>query len=71
MRAKVSALLQALVTADGVIRPEERDFVRRAAIRWKLPEPEAPLTLSGQRTGVQLRAPEGAACATSGRRLLR
>lgn len=45
MRAKVSALLEAIVTADGVIRPEERDFVRRAAHRWKLPEPEAPLSL--------------------------
>jgi hypothetical protein len=45
MRAKVSALLEAVVTADGVIRPEERDFVRRAANRWKLPDPEAPLSL--------------------------
>ncbi len=45
MRAKVSALLEAVVTADGVIRPEERDFVRRAATRWKLPEPDAPLSL--------------------------
>jgi uncharacterized tellurite resistance protein B-like protein len=45
MRAKVSALLEAVVAADGVIRPEERDFVRRAATRWKLPEPDAPLSL--------------------------
>lgn len=45
MRAKISALLEAVVTADGVIRPEEREFVRRAATRWKLPEPEAPLSL--------------------------
>jgi uncharacterized tellurite resistance protein B-like protein len=45
MRAKVSALLQAIVAADGVIRPEEREFVRRAASRWNLPEPEAPLSL--------------------------
>jgi len=45
MRAKVSALLEAMVTADGVIRQEERDFVRRAVSRWKLPEPEAPLSL--------------------------
>jgi uncharacterized tellurite resistance protein B-like protein len=44
-RAKVSALLEAVVAADGVIRPEERDFVRRAATRWKLPEPDAPLSL--------------------------
>jgi uncharacterized tellurite resistance protein B-like protein len=44
-RAKVSALLEAVVTADGVIRPEERDFVRRAAARWKLPDPDAPLSL--------------------------
>ena len=48
MRAKVSALLEAVVAADGLIRPEERDFVRRAANRWKLPEPDAPLSL---RTG--------------------
>jgi uncharacterized tellurite resistance protein B-like protein len=45
MRAKVSALLEAVVAADGVIRPEERDFVRRAATRWGLPEPDAPLSL--------------------------
>ena len=45
MRAKVSALLEAVVTADGVIMPEERDFVRRAATRYKLPEPDAPLSL--------------------------
>lgn len=45
MRAKVSALLEAIVAADDVIRPEEREFVRRAATRWKLPEPDAPLSL--------------------------
>jgi len=45
MRAKISALLEAVVAADGVIRPEEREFVQRAASRWKLPEPEAPLSL--------------------------
>lgn len=44
-RAKISSLLEAVVTADGVIRPEEREFVRRAATRWKLPEPDAPLSL--------------------------
>jgi uncharacterized tellurite resistance protein B-like protein len=45
MRAKVSALLEAIVMADGVIRPEERDFVRRAARRWRLPDPDAPPSL--------------------------
>lgn len=45
LRAKVSALLEAVVTADGVIKQEERDFVRRAANRYKLPEPDAPLSL--------------------------
>jgi uncharacterized tellurite resistance protein B-like protein len=45
MRAKVSALLEAIVTADGVVRPEELDFVRRAANRWKLPDPDEPLSL--------------------------
>jgi uncharacterized tellurite resistance protein B-like protein len=45
MRAKVSALLEAVVAADGIIRPEERDFVRRAVSRYRLPEPDAPLSL--------------------------
>lgn len=44
-RIKISSLLEAVVVADGVIRPEEREFVRRAATRWKLPEPEEPLSL--------------------------
>lgn len=62
MRAKVSALLEAVVTADGVIRPEERDFVRRAATRWKLPEPDAPLSLRTLGTATEaLRALEPAA----------
>jgi uncharacterized tellurite resistance protein B-like protein len=62
MRAKVSALLEAIVAADGVIRPEERDFVRRAAQRWKLPEPDAPLSLRNLGTATQvLRALEPAA----------
>ena len=45
MRAKVAALLEAVVTADGVVRPEEGEFVRRAAARYRLPEPEEPLSL--------------------------
>jgi uncharacterized tellurite resistance protein B-like protein len=45
MRAKVSALLEAVVAADGVIRPEEREFVRRTVSRYRLPEPDAPLSL--------------------------
>src|SRR5689334_166732 len=53
-RAKVSALLEAIVTADGVIRPEERDFVRRAAVRWKLPEPDAPLSLRNIGTATEV-----------------
>jgi uncharacterized tellurite resistance protein B-like protein len=53
MRAKVSALLEAVVAADGVIRPEERDFVRRAANRWKLPEPDAPLSLRNLGTATE------------------
>jgi uncharacterized tellurite resistance protein B-like protein len=53
MRAKVSALLEAVVAADGVIRPEEREFVRRAATRWKLPEPEAPLSLRNLGTATE------------------
>ena len=54
MRAKVSALLEAVVTADGVIRPEEREFVRRAATRWKLPEPDAPLSLRNLGTATEV-----------------
>jgi uncharacterized tellurite resistance protein B-like protein len=54
MRAKVSALLEAVVAADGLIRPEERDFVRRAASRWKLPEPDAPLSLRNLGTATEV-----------------
>ena len=53
MRAKVSALLEAVVTADGVIRPEEREFVRRAVTRWSLPEPDAPLSLRNLGTATE------------------
>lgn len=44
-RAKVSQLLEAVVRADGVITTEERDFVRRAVARWRLPPPEAPMSV--------------------------
>jgi uncharacterized tellurite resistance protein B-like protein len=54
VRAKVSALLEAVVAADGVIRVEERDFVRRAAARWKLPEPEEPLSLRNLGTATRV-----------------
>lgn len=54
MRAKVSALLEAVVAADAVIRPEEREFVRRAANRWKLPEPDAPLSLRNLGTAMEV-----------------
>ncbi|HVY25376.1 MAG TPA: hypothetical protein VHB79_02450 [Polyangiaceae bacterium] len=61
-RAKVSALLEAVVAADGVIRPEEREFVKRAATRWKLPDPDAPLSLRNLGTAMEtLRALEPAA----------
>jgi uncharacterized tellurite resistance protein B-like protein len=61
-RAKVSALLEAVVSVDGVIRPEERDFVRRAASRWKLPEPDEPLSLRNLGSATEtLRALEPAA----------
>ena len=62
MRARVSALLEAVVAADGVIRPEEREFVQRAANRWKLPEPDAPLSLRNVGAAMQtLRALEPSA----------
>lgn len=54
MRAKVSALLEAVVTADGVIKPEEREFVRRTATRYRLPEPDAPLSLRNLGTATQV-----------------
>lgn len=54
MRSKVSALLEAVVAADGQIRPEEREFVRRAATRWKLPEPDAPLSLRNLGTATEV-----------------
>jgi len=54
MRAKVSALLEAVVAADDVIRPEERDFVRRAVKRWNLPEPEAPLSLRSLGSAIEV-----------------
>ncbi len=61
-RVKISALLEAVVAADGVIRPEERDFVRRAASRWNLPEPDEPLSLRNLGTATEtLRALEPAA----------
>jgi uncharacterized tellurite resistance protein B-like protein len=44
-RAKVSQLLQAMIAADGIIKPEEREFMERAIARWKLPVPDAPLSL--------------------------
>jgi uncharacterized tellurite resistance protein B-like protein len=54
MRGKVAALLEAVVAADGVIRAEEREFVRRAASRWKLPEPDAPLSLRNLGTAMEV-----------------
>lgn len=45
MRAKVWLLLEAVVMADGVVQPEEREFLQRAAKRWKLPEPDAPISM--------------------------
>jgi uncharacterized tellurite resistance protein B-like protein len=53
MRAKVSALLEAVVIADGVIRPEERDFVQRAMTRFRLPQPDASLGLSNLGTATE------------------
>jgi uncharacterized tellurite resistance protein B-like protein len=62
LRAKVSALLEAVVAADGVIRPEEREFVRRAASRYRLPEPDAPLSLRSLGSATEaLRALDGSA----------
>ncbi len=34
-----------MIAADGVITPEEREFMQRAITRWKLPVPDAPLSL--------------------------
>ena len=43
-RLKVSQLLITMITADGVIKPSEREFMEKAIARWKLPMPEAPLS---------------------------
>ncbi len=41
---KVYQLLEAVIGADGVITPEEREFMRRAVARFRLPE-AAPQSL--------------------------
>lgn len=37
-RAKVCQLIEAVIAADGVVVPEERDFLKRAIARFKLPD---------------------------------
>lgn len=37
-RAKVCQLIEAVIAADGVVVPEERDFLQRAIARFKLPD---------------------------------
>jgi uncharacterized tellurite resistance protein B-like protein len=39
-RAKVRELIQAIIAADGVLKVEERDFLRRVAQRFGLPQDE-------------------------------
>ncbi len=37
-RAKVCQLIEAVIAADGVVVAEERDFLKRAIARFKLPD---------------------------------
>lgn len=44
-RTKIYQLLVAVVRADGVIKPEEREFMRRALARLRLPAGSPPESL--------------------------
>lgn len=44
-RAKVYQLLEAIVVADGVVAPEEREFMRRTLAKLRLPAEKAPESL--------------------------
>ncbi len=44
-RAKIYQLLEAVVLADGVIAPEEREFMRRTLAKLRLPGEHAPESL--------------------------
>jgi uncharacterized tellurite resistance protein B-like protein len=44
-RAKVYQLLETIVAADGVITPEETEFMRRTMAKLRLPEEMAPGSL--------------------------
>lgn len=44
-RTKVYQLLVAVVRADGVIKPEEREFMRRALAKLRLPTGAPPESL--------------------------
>jgi uncharacterized tellurite resistance protein B-like protein len=52
-RTKISALLEAIVSADGVVTAEEREFVRRAATRWRLPEADGAVDLQNLGSATQ------------------
>lgn len=44
-RAKVCQLLETILAADGVIAPEEREFMRRTMAKLRLPAEMAPASL--------------------------
>ncbi len=44
-RAKVCQLIEAVIAADGVVVPEERDFLQRAIGKFKLPDQAEPHSL--------------------------
>jgi uncharacterized tellurite resistance protein B-like protein len=44
-RAKVYQLLETIVTVDGSVGPEEREFMRRTLARLRLPGDAAPESL--------------------------
>ncbi len=44
-RAKVYQLIDAVILADGVVTPEEQEFMRRAVARLRLPTEAPPVSL--------------------------
>jgi tellurite resistance protein len=44
-RTKVYQLIDAVITADGVVTPEEQEFIRKAALRLRLPDEASPVSL--------------------------
>ena len=51
-RHKVCELIEAVIAADGIVEPAERDYLRRIVERFGLPErPEAVISSDGSAFG--------------------